>query len=690
MAIPVTPPSSDRTSPPTDRSTPQSPELGAPGVRFSYDEAFSRNIGWITEWEQQSLRRKRIAIAGMGGVGGVHLLTLARLGIGAFSIADFDRFAIANFNRQIGATMSTIDRPKIDVMAAMARDINPEIDIRKFPAGIDEANIDAFLEGVDMFVDGFDFFVLGIRAKVFARCAELGIPAITAAPLGMGTAFLTFLPGGMTFEQYFRLEGLSQQQQYVNFFMGLVPANLQAAYLMDPTRLDLSGKRGPSSATACQLCSGVTGIEVMKVLLGRGPVKAAPYYHHFDGYRGKWVVGKLANGNAGWLQRLKLKAAYKGFAALSLNAFQPPARDSGPEIEQILDLARWAPSGDNTQPWRFEIAGDDRVTVHVHDHGADDVYDYDNGRPTLLSAGMLVENLRIAASAHGRMLRWRHAGSAGHHHRIEVEMPKAPGATPDPLLPFVHIRSVDRRPYRTTPLSAAQKRRLTAALGDELEILWHETEAEKRHAAHINGLATDIRLRIPEAFKVHQRIIDWERKRSPDRIPAEAVGLDAMMLKGMRWGLKSWRRTALMNSLPGGTYMARQQMDYRPGHAAAAHFTILGRQAIPDGPERAERLLRTGQAIQRFWLTVTELGLAMQPAMAPVIFGFYGRRDVAFTRDEKIRVQARELARVVAGTVPGDPERLAFRGRIGIPVSRKIGPRSVRKPLEELLAPPRG
>ena len=83
----------------------------------------------------------------MGGVGGVHLLTLARLGLGAFSIADFDRFSIANFNRQIGAAMSTIDQPKIDVMARMARDINPELDIRMFPDGVDDGNIDAFLEG---------------------------------------------------------------------------------------------------------------------------------------------------------------------------------------------------------------------------------------------------------------------------------------------------------------------------------------------------------------------------------------------------------------------------------------------------------------------------------------------------------------------------------------------------------------
>ena len=47
---------------------------------FNYDKAFSRNIGWVTEEEQQALRGKKVAIAGAGGVGGVHLLTLARLG----------------------------------------------------------------------------------------------------------------------------------------------------------------------------------------------------------------------------------------------------------------------------------------------------------------------------------------------------------------------------------------------------------------------------------------------------------------------------------------------------------------------------------------------------------------------------------------------------------------------------------
>ena len=60
------------------------------------------------------------------------------------------------------------------------------------------------------------------------------------------------------------------------------PKGLHRAYLVDPTRLNLIEKRGPSSAAAVQLCAGVVGGEAIKILLGRGRVCAAPYYHHFD------------------------------------------------------------------------------------------------------------------------------------------------------------------------------------------------------------------------------------------------------------------------------------------------------------------------------------------------------------------------------------------------------------------------
>lgn len=280
-----------------------------PTQAFSYEEAFSRNLGWVTEAEQQRLRQSRVCIAGMGGVGGVYLLTLARLGIGAFSIADFDTYALANFNRQVGATVSSLGRPKIDVMLAMARDINPEIDVRVFKDGLDATNIGPFLADGDAYLDGLDFFALDIRREVFARCGAQRIPATTVAPLGMGAALLNFVPGGMSFEEYFRLDGHNAHVQALRFLAGLSPAMLQMAYLVDPSRVDLAARRGPSTVIGVQLCSGIAAAQVLKLLLGRGRVVVAPSGLHFDAFRNRLKRTWRPGGNRNPLQRALLAVA---------------------------------------------------------------------------------------------------------------------------------------------------------------------------------------------------------------------------------------------------------------------------------------------------------------------------------------------------------------------------------------------
>ena len=280
---------------------------------FDYEQAFSRNIGWITEAEQQSLRGKRIAIAGLGGVGGVHLLTLARLGVGRFVISDMDTFELANFNRQAGALVSTLGRPKAEVLAGMALDINPEIDVRVLDHGVTAETVDAFLDGVDCYVDGLDFFAFSAREMVFAACAERGIPAVTAAPIGIGAALLNFLPGRMTFEQYFRFGGTSDDEKAVRFLCGLAPALLHRGYLVDPSRVDLSNHRGPSTIMACQLCAGLAAAQVMKIVLGRGPVLAAPWGLQFDAYTNRMKTTWRPGGNANPLQRVLLAAARRQY-----------------------------------------------------------------------------------------------------------------------------------------------------------------------------------------------------------------------------------------------------------------------------------------------------------------------------------------------------------------------------------------
>ena len=287
---------------------------------FPYDQAFSRNIGWVTQGEQVALRRKRVAIAGLGGVGGIHLLTLARLGIGAFNIADFDQFDLPNFNRQVGATLSNLGKPKADVLAAMARDVNPELDIRVFAEGVNPSNLADFLADVDVYVDGLDFFAFSARQATFAACATLGIPAITAAPLGMGTALLNFLPGKMSFEDYFLWRDLPDDEKALRFLIGLAPAGLHRPYLVDPSTVNLAEHRGPSSIAGCQLCAGVAATEALKILLSRGQVLAAPHGFQFDAYRNKLVRTWRPGGNNHPLQRIALMIGMRQLEKLRVGA----------------------------------------------------------------------------------------------------------------------------------------------------------------------------------------------------------------------------------------------------------------------------------------------------------------------------------------------------------------------------------
>ncbi len=270
---------------------------------FAYEAAFSRNLGWVTQAEQAALRGKRIAIAGMGGVGGGHLLTLARLGVGSFSISDFDTFDLANFNRQAGAFVSSLGRPKAEVLAAMVADINPECELRVFGEGVSGGNLEDFLGGADLYVDALDFFAFDIRRAVFAACHRMGIPAVTAAPLGLGAAVLVFQPDGMSFEEYFQLEGCDEEEMAVRFLIGLSPAMLQFGYLADPSRVNLGERRGPSTVAACQLCSGLVATESLKILLGRGGVRSAPRGYQFDAYRNRLAKTWRPGGNRNPFQR---------------------------------------------------------------------------------------------------------------------------------------------------------------------------------------------------------------------------------------------------------------------------------------------------------------------------------------------------------------------------------------------------
>lgn len=271
---------------------------------FKYDLAFSRNIGLLTEEEQQKLRTFTVAIPGMGGVGGVHLISLVRQGFEKFRIADMDEYEIKNFNRQYGARLDTLERQKVEVMKEEALKINPDCQIEVFAQGVNPENVDQFVKGADLCVDALDAFALDARRLFFKKAEECNIPIITAGPIGFGTAYLIFMPGGPTFDQYFAIEDkLNLDQKILHFLVGLVPSLLQLRYMKGT---NLKEKRGPSSIGAVNLCAGVVAISALKILLSKGKVKAVPYYHQFDVMENRFVVKRLWFGNKNPIQKIKL------------------------------------------------------------------------------------------------------------------------------------------------------------------------------------------------------------------------------------------------------------------------------------------------------------------------------------------------------------------------------------------------
>ena len=302
-----------RLSDPVERSSGTSIE------GFDYEEAFSRHLGLIAPEEQARLRKARVAIVGMGGVGGIHLITLTRLGIGKFHLADPDIFEIANLNRQYGATARGLGRPKVEVMAEEALVINPELEIRTFREPIGPSNIDAFLDGADIVLDGIDFFALDVRRLIFREARRRGLWAITAGPLGFGAAYLVFSPTGMSFDEYFDFrDKMSRFDQLVAFLVGLAPRATQRAY-MDVSKVDIATGRGPSVGLACNICGGIAAAEALKILLGRSPVRPAPWFFQFDAYRQLLVKGRIPWGNRNPWQRLKRRLVKSALIRLGLD-----------------------------------------------------------------------------------------------------------------------------------------------------------------------------------------------------------------------------------------------------------------------------------------------------------------------------------------------------------------------------------
>ena len=355
------------------------------------------------------------------------------------------------------------------------------------------------------------------------------------------------------------------------------------------------------------------------------------------------------------------------------------SRDAVPAstLEAILDLARWAPSADNTQPWRFELGGGSSVVIYGLDTREHCVYDLD-GRISQLAVGALLETIRIAATVHGLdCIVSQRPDPQDSRPTFDVRFAPARVA-PDPLSEAIKRRTVQRRPLSTRPLTAEQREELEASVGNHYRVRWLATFRERLALARTLFANGRLRLKLPEAFEVHRNIIEWDAKESVDRLPDRAIGLDPLTLRITRWVFGSWPRVVFFDRYLGGTLLPCLELDFVPGIACAAHFIIVG--SAP--PSETRDYIDGGRALQRFWLTATRLGLLVQPEASPLVFARYHRENRRYTSSAHCEALAQRMVRRLLNVTGGDSNNAVFMGRIG--GGRAPTARSTRLPLEAL------
>lgn len=141
-------------------------------------EIFSRTAMLMGEKAIDLLAHKRVAVFGVGGVGGYAVEVMARSGVGHLTLVDNDKVTTSNINRQIIALHSTVGRLKVDVVAERVKDIHPDCHVeKKAMFYLPENANDIELGGYDFVLDAID--TVTAKLDLIKRCHELGVPILS-------------------------------------------------------------------------------------------------------------------------------------------------------------------------------------------------------------------------------------------------------------------------------------------------------------------------------------------------------------------------------------------------------------------------------------------------------------------------------------------------------------------------------
>ncbi|MEM7530983.1 MAG: Rv1355c family protein [Chloroflexota bacterium] len=657
----------------------------------------NRNRNKITHVEQEKLAQVTIGVVGLS-VGNAVATTLAIEGIGrCLKLADFDHLDLSNMNR-IRTSVQDIGLPKTVMCARQIYEMNPYAHIEIFPEGLTETNLGEFFQGdppLDIVIDECD----GIRIKFLLRekARQLGLPVL------METS-----DRGMLDIERFDLEpnrplfhGLLGETTSKDIPVGMTNDE-KVPFVAPIIGVDtLSARSGASMIEIGETISTWPQLG-SEVQLGGATVSAAIRQLVLEGdlTSGRRYIDltKLITQDDSVTQtENKTDASQSTVTSTPIDMGQPLKSSSISALMHFLvSQAILAPSGGNTQPWKFVT--DNEALLIIHDKvQSQSLLDPDH-RGAYVGLGAAIQNVCIAAASRGYETTVHYfpnvppsvyeSMSASNEVVAMLQFQLEPAATSnrDALLwPYLATRMTDRKIYDRRVLTLAHHQallRMTQEQGCHLTLL--DGEDTLAEIGVIIGSGDRLRFLQHQTHRELMAEIRWsdhEMRETGDGIDLATMELTATQSIGIQL-LRRPEVAQLLQEQNGGTGLAEMS------EKAIKNAGAVGLVSV-DGSQPAD-IVQGGRAIQQLWLLATQLGLSLHP-MTSLLYMFNpislkGSNIPDYTPQELATLD--HLRQRFNHLFPMHREcsqLMLFRLSYGAPDTRLTQVRSMRRPVEEVL-----
>jgi nitroreductase len=642
-----------------------------------------RNRYKITRDEQQRLAGATIGVIGLS-VGNAAAVTFALEGVGGrFRLADFDRLSLSNLNR-LRAGVQDLGVKKTTLAAREMFEIDPYLDIACFPDGVDDEKIREFLgqgeSKLDVLIEECDD--LYMKVVVRERARDLGIPVVMDTSdrglldverfdLEPSRPVLHGLIGDVRASE---LRGLPTKEK-VPFVLAILGGKrMSSRFAASLPEIDETISTWPQLASGVALGGAITCDVTRRILLGTTRASGR-YYVDVEG---------IARDDAG---EHAMAAPPPEPREIAPEATRPPRLPARPAQSGVLghDAVRWivahgalAPSAHNAQPWRF-VHRADGVLECRHDPRHDmPTLDFEHGA-TWVAFGAAVENMDLAARDLGLAFDLRPFPAAGDPSLVCTLHFRADRVDASPLFARVRERVTNRKRGARAPLDPAKRDSLVAAAESRGAKLTFATEEEAlEELGALMGACDRISALHPAMFREVMpgyRFTRAEVERHRDGLDLTSMELGESDRAGFEL-LSEWPTMECLGKIGGGRAL---ESTARKSVAAASAIGLL---TVP-GTSR-ESYFGSGRAVQRTWLTASDLGLALHPMTGLVyLFARLERGGAEGLRDWEVR-ELRELRvryRRVFDTPADHAETFLFRVGVADPPTA----RSLRRHLDDVL-----